>query len=119
MAYGSTHPAEVHHPDTGVHIVTWTAAIVGVIAATIGAWIALAPDDGELTLFDNTWAAADLVDTWAPWLLIVGGAVAGVGMAVSVVRDWQHESNRLLVAAEALLAVVGIAAVVMGIVLLF
>lgn len=118
MAYGSTHPAEAHPHDTGVHILTWTAAIIGVIAATMGAWIALAPDDGELTLFDRTWTAAELVDTWAPWLLIVGGAVAAIGMMVSAVRDWQHDASRWLVAAEVLLVIAGIVAAIAGIALL-
>jgi hypothetical protein len=33
-------------------------------------------------------------------------------------RDWQHEANRWLVAAEMLLAIVGVAAVIAGIVIL-
>ena len=118
MAYGSTHPAQVHHPDTGVHVVTWILALLGVFAATIGAWIALAPDDGTISVFGNTWAAGDLTTTWGPWLLIVGGGVAGVGMAVSAVRDQRHGANRWLVAAEMLLAVAGAAAVIAGIVIL-
>ena len=84
----------------------------------IGAWIALAPDDGTISLFRNTWAASDLTTTWGPWLLIVGGGVAGVGMTVSAMRDWQHEANRWLVAAEMLLAIAGAAAVIAGIVIL-
>lgn len=118
MTYGSTHPAQVHHPDTGVHVVTWTLALLGVFAAMIGAWIALAPDDGTISLFGSTWAASDLTTTWGPWLLIVGGGVAGVGMTVSAMRDWQHEANRWLVAAEMLLAIAGAAAVIAGIVIL-
>ena len=118
MAYGSTHPAQVHHPDTGVHVVAWTLSLLGVFAAMIGAWIALAPDDGTISVFGNTWAASDLTSTWGPWLLIVGGGVAAVGMAVSALRDWQHEANRWLVAAEVLLAIAGVAAVITGIVIL-
>jgi hypothetical protein len=93
-------------------------ALLGVFAAMIGAWIALAPDDGTISLFGSTWAASDLTTTWGPWLLIVGGGVAAVGMTVSAVRDWQHEANRWLVAAEMLLAVAGAAAVIAGIVIL-
>jgi len=118
MAYGTTHPAEAHPHDTGVHIATWLAAIIGVFAAALGAYIALAPDDGTLTVFNSTWTTAELVDTWAPWLLIVGGAVAAIGMMVSAVRDWQHEANRWLVAAEVVLVIAGIVAVVAGIALL-
>jgi hypothetical protein len=115
MAYGSTHPAEVHHPDTGVHIITWTLSLLGVLAAAIGAWISLAPEDGTISVFGRTWAASDLTEVWAPTLLIAGGGVAAIGMTVSAIRDWQHEASRWLVAAEALLAVAGIAAVIAGI----
>lgn len=118
MAYGTAHPAETHHPDTGLHIVAWVASMLGVLAAAIGAWIMVAPEDGTLTVNGRTWAASDLEDTWGPWLLIVGGAVAGIGMAVAAIRDWQHAANRWLVAAEAFLAIVGVAAVVAGIVIL-
>ena len=118
MAYGSTHPAEAHHPDTAVHVVTWTLSMLGILAAAIGAWITFAPEDGTITLFDRTWAAADLSEVWAPWLLIAGGGVAAIGMITSAVRDMQHGADRWLMAAEWVLAAVGIAAVVLGIVVL-
>jgi hypothetical protein len=118
VAYGSTHPAQVHHPDIGVHVITWTLSALGVLAATIGAWIMLAPDDGTIGVFGRTWAARDLTTVWGPWLLIVGGGVSTAGMAISAVRDWQHEDNRWLATAEALLAVAGLAAAIAGIVIL-
>ena len=118
MTYGSTHPAQIYHSDTGVHVVTWTLSFLGVLAAMIGAWIALAPSDGAITVTGRTWAASDLAGTWDAWLLIVGGGVAAVGMTISAVRDWQHDASRWLVAAEALLAVVGVIAVAAGIALL-
>lgn len=118
MAYGSTHPAEIHHPDAGFHAFAWVISMLGVLAAAIGMWIVAAPDDGTISVFGRTWAASDLAAAWGPWLLIVGGAAAAIGMAVAVVRDWQHAANRWLVAGEALLAIVGVAAVVTGIVFL-
>ena len=84
----------------------------------IGAWIALAPDDGTISLFGSNWAASDLTTAWGPWLLIVGGGVAGAGMTVSAMRDWQHEASRWRVAAEMLLAIAGAAAVIAGIAIL-
>lgn len=118
MAYGSTHPADTHHPDTGFHVIAWVASMLGVLAAAIGTWIVAAPDDGTIDVFGQTWEASELADTWGPWLLIVGGAVAAIGMAIAAIRDWQHAANRWLVAAEAFLAIVGVAAIVTGIVIL-
>jgi len=117
MAYG-THPATTPTQDVGVHAVTWTVSILGMIAAAIGLWIARM-DEGTLTLFDNTYQRSELADTWAPWLLIIGGGAAAIGMMTSALRDYQHEENYWMVAIEGLLAAVGIAAVVLGIVLLF
>jgi hypothetical protein len=117
MAYG-THPAEVQTHDIGVHIVTWTMTILGFIAAAIGTWFAAA-SEGTMTLFDRTYERSDLADTWAPVLLILGGAAALIGMVTSAFRDYEHGENRWLVALEILLALVGVAAVVFGIVLMF
>ena len=118
MAYGTTQSAPMHHADTGFHIVSWVLSMLGVAAAAIGAWIMLAPDDGTLTVNGRTWAASDLTDTWGPWLLIVGGVVAAIGMAASAVRDWQHDANRWLTAAEVVLSLVGIGAAIAGIIIL-
>ncbi len=117
MAYG-THPATTETHDVGVHIVTWTMTILGLIAAAIGTWIAV-DDTGTITLFDRTYQRVDLADDWAPLLLILGGAAAVLGMFTSAVRDFQHGENYWLVALETLLGAVGVAAIVFGIVLLF
>ena len=118
MAYGSTHPAEVHHFDSAVHVVTWAASLLGVFAAAIGAWIALAPADGTISVFGRSWAASDLTSTWGPWLLIIGGGVAAVGMAASAVLDVRHGANRWLIAAELLLAVAGLGSMIAGLTIL-
>jgi hypothetical protein len=112
---GSTHPARVRHVDAGAHAVAWVVAILGLFAAAIGAYIVAAPEDGSVTLIDRTWSTGDLVDTWAPWLLAVGGAFAAIGMAASSIVDWRHGASRWLVAGEMLLGVIGVAAVVAGI----
>lgn len=93
-------------------------SILGILAAMIGAYLALAPDDGSLTFFTGTWTTGELVDTWAPWLLIVGGAVAAMGMAVTAIGEGKHGASTWLVGAEALLSVFGIAAIVGGMTLL-
>ena len=121
MVTRSTHPAQVYPVDAGAHVVAWIAAILGLAAAAIGVYIVaarvetLSGKDGSLTLINRTWSTGDLVDTWAPWLLIVGGAFAAIGMTASSIVDWRHGASRWLVAGEMLLGVIGVAAVVFGI----
>lgn len=117
MAYGSVHPVQVRHHDTGRHVAAWAASVLGLVAAALGAYIALAPDDGTVTVNGRTWAAADLA-TWGPWLLIVGGVVAGVGMIGVAVLDQRQRASLWLVAAAGVLAVIGVVAAISGIVLL-
>lgn len=114
MAYGSAHLIRVQHHDTGWHVAGWAASMLGLVAAAIGAYIALAPDDGTVTVNGTTWAAADLA-TWGPWLLILGGAVAGVGMIGMAVLDQRHRASPWLVAAEGLLAAIGVIAAISGV----
>ncbi len=118
MAYGTAEPVPTQYDDAGFHAIAWVLSLIGVLGAAIGTWIVAAPDDGTIDVFGRTWAAADLADTWGPWLMIVGGAIAAIGMTVAAVRDQRHAANGWLVAAQALLAVVGVAAVVAGIVIL-
>lgn len=117
MAYG-THPATTPTHEVGVHVVTWTMGILGLVAAAIGVWFA-SVEEGTITLFTRTYQRSDLADTWAPVLLILGGAAAAIGMTTSALRDYEHEENFWLVGLEVVLAALGIAAVVMGIILLF
>jgi hypothetical protein len=118
----TVHTAPTHHFDVGFHVVAWILSMLGLAAATIGTWIMVAPDDGNISVslgvVDGTWAASDLTETWGPWLLIGGGLAAALGMAVSAIRDWQQDAGRWLVAAETVLALVGIAAIVAGIIIL-
>jgi hypothetical protein len=94
--------------------VAWVVAVLGLAAAAVGAYIAIAPDDGSLTVINRTWSTGDLVDTWAPWLLIVGGGFAAIGMAVSAIVDRDHESSRWMIAGDVLLGVIGVVAVLVG-----
>ena len=118
MTTGTAHPTQAHPQDTGMHLTTWIASMLGLVAAAIGAWIMLAPDDGTISIFGNSWAASDLTETWGPWLLVIGGAVTAAGMTFAAVRDRQHRASWWLVSVELVAAIIGVAAAVFGIVAL-
>lgn len=119
MAY-TARPTETTHTSTAAwHVLTALFAVIGIVAAALGAWMEWGPDNGTLTLFGWTWNVADLSSLWAPFLMIAGGVVASLSMGIESIRDWESLGNRWLVALEALITVAGIAAVVVGIVLLF
>lgn len=119
MTY-TVHPGTTRHmPDTAWHVTTAILAVVGIVAAAIGAWIAYGPDDGSLALFSWTWNVADISELWAPLLMIGGGVLTSLSMGVEAARDWEVENSRWLTGFEGLLAVAGLAAVVIGVILLF
>lgn len=105
--------------ETGWHVVTAILAIIGIVAAALGVWMAYGPDDGVLRLFGWTWNAADLVDAWAPVLMIGGGGLAALTMGIESTRDWGASSSAWIIWLEAILALVGLAAVVVGLVFMF
>lgn len=119
MAYTARPTETTHMSDTAWHAITALLAVVGIVAAALGAWMEWGPDNGTLTLFDWTWNVANLSNLWAPFLMISGGVIASLSMGIESIRDWESRGSRWLVALEALITVAGIAAVVTGIVLLF
>lgn len=62
----------------------WILGVLGFGAALIGAYLALAPEDGVLRVFTQTWAVSELRDLWPQALLIGGGAVAVIGMGLAL-----------------------------------
>ena len=119
MTYAARPTGTTETPDTALHMTTTILAVLGIFAAVIGAWMEFGPDNGTLTLFNWTWNVADISELWAPLLMIVGGAMAAIPMGIESVRDWNSDHSRWLMTAEALVAAIGTAAVVVGIVLLF
>ena len=119
MAYTARPTDTTRLSDTAWHVITAFLAVAGIVAAALGAWMEWGPTNGTLTLYDWTWNVADLSNLWAPFLMIGGGVVASLSMGIESIRDWDSQGSRWLVALEALVAVAGIAAVVIGIVLLF
>jgi hypothetical protein len=109
-----------HVSETTRHVITAILGVVGVVAAALGTWMAYGPADATITigLFDWSWNVADINELWAPWLMISGGLVAAFSMGWEAVRA-QADANPWVVALEGLLLVGGLAAAVIGVVLLF
>ncbi len=118
MAY-TAHPETRGLTDTGWHVLTAIGAVVGIVAAALGAWMEFAPVNGTITFLSNTWYVADLSTLWAPFLMMGGGLLAAISMGYESLRDWPGEASRWLVALELFVALVGITALVIGFVLLF
>ena len=119
MAYATRQQAARQTSRTTWHVITAILAVVGIVVAALGAWMEYGPDDGVLTLFGWTWNVADLSELWAPFLMIGGGALAALSMGIESARDWEADGSRWLVGLEGLVTLAGIAAVVIGVVLLF
>ncbi|MGB7859693.1 MAG: hypothetical protein WBM90_04290 [Acidimicrobiia bacterium] len=119
MTY-TTHPQTTARlSETGWHVISAILAVIGFVAAAVGAWMAFGPDDGVLTIFGWTWNVADISEAWAPILMIGGGALATLTMGIESTRDWGAENSAWIVWLEAFAALVGVAAIVAGILFLF
>ncbi len=103
--------------DTVWYWITATLTVVGIAAVATGTWLEYGPDDGTLTLFVWTWDVADISDVWAPWLMIGGGLLASISMGWEIALA-RVESSSWLTVFEGLILLAGIAAVVVGVVLL-
>lgn len=119
MTYTAHPGATTRSPTPMAHVGTAILAVAGIVAAALGAWMAFGPDDGVLTLFNWTWNVADISELWAPLLMIAGGAVTALAMGFESFKDWEADNRTWLIALEGLLTIAGIAAIVVGIVLLF
>lgn len=95
------------------------AAVVGVVAGLIGAWMAFWADAGTISVFGWTWEVSGLADGWAPFLMIAGGFLAGVPMGFESVHDYDNPTPRWVVAMEMIITLAAIVSVVAGVILLF
>jgi cytochrome c oxidase assembly factor CtaG len=122
-------PPPAQHPSTGServgvpHVPAWILGCLALLAAALGGWMALAAEDATMTvtipfLIEGNWAATEVREFWAPVLLIGGGLVAAVLFGLAGIAGFRARAGRLLPSIAALLAVVGIAAIVAGVVVL-
>ncbi len=116
MAHASYHP-EVRD-DVGEHWLTAVLAVLGLVAAGIGLWYAYGPPDGTISVFGWTASIADAGGWVAPSLLLGGGLLTVASMGFESIRDFRVERT-WAVGLEALVALAGLAAIVVGIVVLF
>ncbi|MGD2103260.1 MAG: hypothetical protein PVG83_13600 [Acidimicrobiia bacterium] len=119
MTYTAQPQTTARLSETGWHVITGILGAIGIVAAAIGAWLEFGPDGGTLTLFSWTWNVADLSTLWAPFLMIGGGLLTSVSMGLESLRDWEAEARTWIVMLEGLVVLIGIAAIAIGIVLLF
>lgn len=118
MTYVARTDTTSSQSDTRWHATTAVLAVAGIVAAALGAWLAFGPDTGTLTLFEWTWNVSEIHELWAPLLMIGGGAVTALSMGIGSAHEWGTESHAWLIGLEFLVAAAGVAAVVIGIVLL-
>jgi len=93
----------------------WVIGILGFGTALIGVYLALAPEDGMLTIFTQTWAVRTLRDIWPQALLIGGGIIIIAGMSLTLLADRGRPGNAAPTIAALVLAVCGAIAVGAGI----
>ena len=103
--------------DTARHWITATFAVLGVVAAAIGTWLAYGPSDATVNIFGWSWSVADISELWAPWLMIGGGLVASLAMGWEELRA-RSDANPWVMALEGLVLIAGLAAAVVGVILL-
>lgn len=92
----------------------WAIAILGLGAALIGAYLLLAPEDGRLTIINQTWAVSELRDAWPQVLLICGGAVSFAAMGLALLTQRAMTANYVMAMSALVLAGCGAVAVVAG-----
>ena len=119
MTYTARPETSARISDTAQHWIYGVLAALGIVAAAFGALIGYGPADGLVNVFGWTWNLADVAAVWAPILMIGGGIVTTISMGIETYRDWEAEHSGWLVGSEAIVMLVGVAAIVVGIVLTF
>jgi hypothetical protein len=116
MAHASYHPET--RQDVGEHWLSAFVAVIGLVAAAIGLWYAYGPANGTIDVLGWTASIGAAGDWVAPTLLMGGGLVTVGSMGFESIRDFRVERT-WAVGLEALVALAGLAAIVVGIIVLF
>ncbi len=115
VSYGPAKSVEAHDADAGGHLAMWFFGVLGALAVAAGLLLSLAPSSGELSLFVGTVDVAEIPELLGPGLLVAGGVVVAIGLFAGAWRDYHFHENWLLVWLQVVLAVVGVAAALLGV----
>ena len=115
----TTHTPVRHVSETGREAFTATSSVVGVVAALIGAWIEFWADAGTLSIFGWDWTVSGLSDLWAPFLMVAGGLLAAAPMTFEWLRDRDNQAAPWVLGLDAVIALAGVVALVVGVIAFF
>ena len=87
LSYGPARSVEAHDIDAGSHLTMWFFGMVGILTATTGLWLSVAPENGEVSLIFVTLDMSGVSPLLGPTLLLVGGIVLGIAMLSVAGRD--------------------------------
>jgi hypothetical protein len=114
VSYGPARSVEAHDIDAGRHLTMWFFGMVGILTATTGLWLSLAPENGEISLIFVTLDMSEVSPLLGPTLLLVGGIVLAIAMLSAAGRDYHFQAAWWMVWLQAVLGLVGVAAAILG-----
>ena len=114
VSYGPARSVEAHDIDAGRHLTMWFFGMVGILTATTGLWLSLAPENGEISLIFVTLDMSGVSPLLGPTLLLVGGIVLAIAMLSAAGRDYHFQAAWWMVWLQAVLGLVGVAAAILG-----
>ena len=114
MSYGPARSVDAHDIDAGSHLTMWFFGMVGILTATTGLWLSVAPENGEVSLIFVTLDMSGVSPLLGPTLLLVGGIVLAIAMMSAAGRDYHFQASWWMVLLQALLGLVGVAAAILG-----
>lgn len=62
----------------------WTSGIVGLVAAAIGTWMLIAPDDGMISFFGWDWNVAEIHVIWPVTMIVLGAVLIVIAAAMLI-----------------------------------
>ena len=114
VSYGPARSVEAHDTDAGSHLTMWLFGMVGILTATTGLWLIGSAGKREVSLIFVTLDMSGVSPLLGPTLLLVGGIVLAIAMLSAAGRDYHFQAAWWMVWLQAVLGLVGVAAVILG-----